>query len=439
MDPSRRIVDRKDIALIGIRVAIDQIEAGVPDELEKTLRFFPIETLDVERSDRLLVTFLELCVELGRDHCMDIVVRRWIDSNPMEEKMPILTHLLTVTGIQDRVLAYVIRRYDSTFIEHLRYLIDSDSSPEVGTACVKLLAIYGEQSYEVYKEALEILDEQEAIATLSNSVVRNFISDRIREVSPVAEKPKWMLVGEETLVREPIMVKGIIPLSLEEVRELEESPLLELPSEEDFLYLLPSVNLTRVPRNIGTEEAVKLLTDGLDVVGLSLGDQELGKRAIREEYERATEGEKEDLLRPVLETIDRLKLVENKEIARILGPANTVVGADLTLDHVCYKYGGCRMFYCTEFENYDEIGGDILDEEGSDEIEWFEGSCDKCLKRIEKKWYAVRKPGVHGGWSGAYCSWSCVRKDIDQPNILLSQIITEFERKISETGVYDRD
>jgi hypothetical protein len=63
-------------------------------------------------------------------------------------------------------------------------------------------------------------------------------------------------------------------------------------------------------------------------------------------------------------------------------------------------FGGARMLLDTK---YIEDG----------ETDWFIGACQQCHKKIMKRCHAVRQPRPVGGWRGCYCSWYCVRKELN--------------------------
>ena len=88
---------------------------------------------------------------------------------------------------------------------------------------------------------------------------------------------------------------------------------------------------------------------------------------------------------------------------RVFGPQNAF------MDHDCpynlKKMGPCRMLNC-----YCRGSGDLVTDAQSDEIEWFDGSCDVCRKGIRDKSHALRYPYKNGGWVGVYCSIDCLRE-----------------------------
>lgn len=94
---------------------------------------------------------------------------------------------------------------------------------------------------------------------------------------------------------------------------------------------------------------------------------------------------------------------------REFGPLNTSYNC-------CYtdnRYGGCRMFLCREYEDFDSDGEEIEDDNCFDReySDWFRGYCDVCEKEIGSRYHALRHPLVGGGWQGCLCSEECLRKN----------------------------
>ena len=51
----------------------------------------------------------------------------------------------------------------------------------------------------------------------------------------------------------------------------------------------------------------------------------------------------------------------------------------------------------------------------------------------------MRRPLVHGGWIGWYCSWNCTRESInDEIHTGVSYLIDYYDKKINEMGIQDR-
>jgi hypothetical protein len=156
------------------------------------------------------------------------------------------------------------------------------------------------------------------------------------------------------------------------------------------------------------------------------------KSYLLEVFKTSNEDEKRELLRPVMENQSQQMLQNNEDLFRIFGPANPLYNQDLSKPGRSNKYGGCRMFLCDVFD-YDEEFDYLSD--------WFTGVCQECHFKIRHRWYAVRKPGYHGGWTGCYCSWDCVRQELyesDEPDLLTDELVNIFETDINRIGIQDR-
>ena len=153
-------------------------------------------------------------------------------------------------------------------------------------------------------------------------------------------------------------------------------------------------------------------------------------------YSGLTNAQKMALLANGVNNKDIYYLSEDRKLFSYFGPTNMIVGVDLGEDHECCKFGGCRMLLCRCFERYDDNQDDQDVPDISDEVEWFTGSCDQCGNIIEHKWYAVRLPLVHGGWSGCYCKWDCVRMQSD--NVVLDNLVSINKANVEQIGIQDR-
>ena len=124
------------------------------------------------------------------------------------------------------------------------------------------------------------------------------------------------------------------------------------------------------------------------------------------------------------EDVGRIK--ENKNIFRVYGPVNSYPDTDfseLMTEEGEYDvnliFGGARMFT--------DLSQEVDPETSVSLDEWFTGSCMQCFRRIRSYHYAVREPGLLGGWSGCFCSWECVRGSISD-----GQSAYDFEGDIND-------
>lgn len=127
--------------------------------------------------------------------------------------------------------------------------------------------------------------------------------------------------------------------------------------------------------------------------------------------------------------LSRYARIEDKAMFQILGPVWSDATMDLSEDHPCTYYGGCRMFLCVHKEERDEPDDSILE---VDPISvWFVGYCLQCLLRIRRPCHAIRVPLTTGGWRGCYCSKQCAIDSLiegEQTEVLnLNSIVSQLD------------
>jgi hypothetical protein len=136
-----------------------------------------------------------------------------------------------------------------------------------------------------------------------------------------------------------------------------------------------------------------------------------------------------------LSGISSLEIDPKDEILpnRVFGPQNKfeIRNCPYNLNEI----GPCRMLSCY-CRGKDDIPVDV-----DSGLEWFDGTCDICDRKILNKSHVIRYPFKGGGWIGVYCSWDCLKEgefysgteDMDQ------QLRLEHTRNTLELyGVMDR-
>ena len=235
----------------------------------------------------------------------------------------------------------------------------------------------------------------------TNSLVQEFLETKVNETSPIVIKPIW--VGSTT--GDNINTIKIPPV------------VFSIP---------PTIN------------AIQYMTDGTE-------DQDYVDY-ISSQYSLASNNEKIKILYPFMLSQFRYNLIYDDNIFRLVGPANTMVGADLTISDTdpCVIYGGCRMLTCVDFENqYDD--GDYVDLDADEtqnsygHINWFKGSCNFCHNTIPYPHYAVRKPILYGGWQGCFCSWECVQNSLLESESPILALIPQFQNQLLTIGIQERN
>jgi hypothetical protein len=392
----------KEFNIIGL--AVESIKNDNLDQLDRALRIMPVEKINDEE-ETLLTTFLTLCAGYNRPKASKLVLERWSVAYPDNDRIPLFSRLFLLQKMNDPTLAFlVLTNPEYTYVELIDNLARFDSSQQVGLACVKLENIFGLQSHNTYNILRDHAVEFE------NFVVEEYMVDKMMQTAPFAKVPTYI----------QNYLKEYIP-------EYED----RLPTQKE-LYTLADEQKEEDRKDIDSisdDEALKMLTEGLERHGISIVEMEEAKKFLEEQLKT----KKRELLEPILKSQEEKELEQDRVLFWTFGPSNPLVGQDLTIDAPSYKYGGCRMFLCDLFD-YDEEYDYVAD--------WFTGNCQHCLLKIKERWHAVRLPRAHGGWEGCFCSWKCVsdywRATEQEKDILTRKIIEIFEKKTREIGIQDR-
>ena len=384
-----------------IALTIQYIKNDDIKRLDKALRVMPLEKLK-DQHQFLLNTLLSVAAGYNRPDVGKLIVERWKVVYPEQDKISILPRIFLMRLINLPTLSWLIGIYeDVTYVEIMDELAEWDNSPNVVQACNRADQIFGPQPHSTYKVI------RDHAVDFNNYVVEEYMKEKIRETSPYAPKPEW--------------VKNWMGGDL--MTESELYQLADRGSKKD----IPDIS------KITDDEAVEMLTKGMEDFGISISEIEQAKEVIKEQLEKSTPEQRRDLLKPVVQNLQEKELDSDVLLFRTFGPTHPLVDQDLTLDTPSAKYGGCRMFLCDLFD-YD-FEYDYLED-------WFVGYCEQCLLKIKYRWYALRRPRNLGGWEGCYCSWKCVRdsllEDGLEPAILQRKLIERFENRINKLGIQDR-
>ena len=383
-------------ALKAIQLAIIYIKDDNIEKLKQIMKVMPLDQLRGE-ADTLLSAFLSVCAGYDRVDAVNVILDAWKIVYPPEEDIQIVSRLFMMNVINVSTLAFVaLSNKDYTYVELMDDLMAADNSEEVVSACAKADQIFGSQPYTTYELVMQHASD------LGNWRVEEYAIANMEENAPFTPKPDWVknYTGGPLLPESELYIPetGVVPF--------------ELPPDD---------------------EAVDLLTEGLVQLGISVSDIDMAKQTLREKLAISTRAEKINLLKPIMENQAQEIMGSDTLFSRLFGPANPLVGQNLTLPGKSNLYGGCRMFLC-----------DVFDKNFEDDYveDWFDGVCESCHLRIAHRWYALRKPRSHGGWTGCYCTWDCVRDSMveyeEEPDLLVHELINIFEKQINETGIQDR-
>jgi hypothetical protein len=205
-----------------------------------------------------------------------------------------------------------------------------------------------------------------------------------------------------------------------------------------WVRALPKVELTPPPSTFQTPvQAIDMLLETIRDYGLVGLDAESRPADLTQpiigQYCIGTMEEKTAMIH-----VPGTPLFNDTPIFREMGPLNSIydpqqAGSDL--DHICNKFGGCRMFTCVDFER-DEVEDTMLIAEHQIPPQWYRGQCDECHRKIGRRHHAVRMPLPRGGWKGCYCSCECILASNKDP--LTKALVCRLKDQLQTLGIRDR-
>lgn len=424
-------------ATILMKLIFDAISTDNSLDVSIWIKRIPLEKLDVDTSDTILNQFLTACVAANRHLIARIIFNEFVENNASEEVLPLLTYIFTKYRFSENLLAFMARVYpEITFFEHVTNLISFDQGPIVPIAMKRLLQIYGEQSFDTYKELLDVAREEQ------NDDMIDFLESKLDETAPFAERPPWVknfvvwdLTGTLTYSDIP---SGYL---LARPRNRPEAPKADDLPYEDEIIVPPSDPIhIQLPSN---EKATELLTEGLRELGFPPEDIEIAQDTIRSQLNISTVEEKYLLLEGFIkENIKLDRLTSDIARFRIFGPANPIFDVPLPEEEEDVEdptspshEWESRMFTSTEFDRYDP-DLEIVD----DDVDWFTGNCDVCHLKIANRYWAIRAPRPHGSWEGVYCSKNCILADYSTnvPDIARDALVDRILDQLENFGIQDR-
>lgn len=201
----------------------------------------------------------------------------------------------------------------------------------------------------------------------------------------------------------------------------------------------PKINIQPFKLNIpSVEDAANIIInhmsksmnaiDNEDNESIDIQSSDLIRTNIINQYAISTISEKIKMLKDFIP----LSEFDCSSYFREFGPVNTmhsIKSEDHDITHPCGKFGGCRMFTCTEFEDDDGNLDIMAIEEHTMFIDWWRKYCDQCHHRILKKHYSVRLPLLGGGWKGCFCSFDCMKQNSNDTttNVMIGRIMEQLE------------
>lgn len=390
----------KDSSFDTILLALEAITSQDEKLLQEILQKFPLQVLDVERSDLLLSQLLNACKNYNRKELCRLIVSRWEETFPNQE-MDFFSVLFKNTLLDEDTYAFLAHSFpEYSILSVVSDLCKDDSSDNLIRVMDNVFNAFGEQT----PERLDVM-RLEADST-GNFVIYNYITDKLLPQLEEAEIPYWVKNFRKTVPSTEELeeeANDILTKTLEEGKQID-------------------------PEKYSVETLIDYLTNGMAREGLSFENIEEGRLALRGLIPTLSKEELKELVGDNLVKGNLSLLQDNLDLFRILGPSNPQINAGSE----DFLNGVDRMFTCSLYD---------YDDEDDEFFPWFTGNCLICLKRIRYYWHALRLARAEGGWTGCYCNFECAEKGLLNEEIPRTPDIAIFnlvKRNIVEKGIQDR-
>ncbi len=409
-------------SIIVIQEAKKSIVDNHPEDFTKWLVKMPLDKLSKKNGDNLLVIFLTQITKYNRPKFIQLLFAGWERIYPREEDVPFYVILFTIYLVSIIILRFVVDNIKGiTFLEVMESLMTYHYQ-EISTACQKVWDTFGPQKYGIVLILYKLAKQEQ------NPVIFNFLTGKIRQISPYVKIPSWVKDFRSNPLGDSIYQPPEDQYGIPKSNGPNE-PLL--PTYQETIFI-PEEPIVQLP---SSNNIVPLMLEGLKQSGSGEKEINRAKSKLISELVIMTKEEKMEMVKPVLFIKSCKSRGDDPLLSRIYGPANPSINP--TVQEMLY--GGERMFTSLIISD-SPIFGDIA-------IDWFVGYCEMCNLGIRRRWHAVRSPNNSGGWTGCYCTWKCVRDELVtsdsfdgtiKANLLSMGLVNEMEKQIIKTGVQDR-
>lgn len=388
---------------------VDTIKRQIQDftdvnVIKACLNQLPIGQVSNDNAERLITAFLQVAVQANNREATRMIVEEFGQMRSHIDYLPPVTNLFLNSYLTRDMVKFVVESFPD--IEPIQYYVDLVNFPDDLTA-IKLVADFAtllpeltNEEWKLLYQMTEDVEEEE----YPNQMLRAYFQSKVAETGDCVSRPEWVI---------NVPVEDILPIPP------------DLPTVKEAVDLLLEDMKNRMIATDKSGESVDIL-HGPEI-----------REMLIAQYSIATITEKIKML----ETVKDMPSFDSTALFREHGPINTMYNIRSFHDpnHECIKYGGCTMFDCAEFEQMN-IHGDDLDimtiDEHVEELDWFRGSCDVCLKKMSSRYHCVRLPLQHGGWRGCYCSVECLRKHITNSHV--EAMASQMEQQLLTIGIRNR-
>lgn len=392
-----------------------------------------IKDYDYDDYNDFLSSLLNICVKMGfeenKKETFKLIVEIFDfqdDFIPLYSKLWSLRRMtLDTLNFMKEVYNYTYELYIIDYSNYQTFPEDKESVVSIGIILDRLEKVFGKPNGDTLIKIRNILSSNENVGKYVNANVKSYIENSLLSYQgneiKIAPKPEYVEdfgYGEEDddLLEQAFTLILETELLGERGYEIAKKLALEIPDEDinirgnefekmnmrDFVY-----------RNMVTSFPEELHN--------SLNTKNFPCQITNKFY-----FDPDDL---------EDRQAKATFIFQILGPQNPFGDLEYGYDE---KNIYDRMFTCVCYENgLEEDYRERDDRDATDTLLWFTGICDYCTRKITNYHYSVRCPVIPGGgFTGCYCSWKCVKKDLPVLTPDMESYINKFEKQMIEYGIH---
>lgn len=396
------------------------IEAKNIDRLKVTLDKINLSKIPYMVGNKLISVLINFAAENGsNDSIIEII--KFINSHDEDgtQLAGTICNVLMIEEISDEGAKAILNAFpDIGMLELFDILMMKDSNSQCKRAADHIME-FRESPTHVYYALYNSVKADQIVNGYSNKMIREVLLREIeKKMVDVDIEPGWLLKnGDEKLYVDFEKVKNAY-------RQIPDSVLFSSMFYEYTKTL--GVDLFKMDNN--GENYTKHNFDGnmCDEIFITV-------------YSISN-------LRQRLKLLDSMKfyfkidqeIIEMDDIvSKIYGPINC---GEFRCGPCC-----CRMLTCFEYpvpkSILDDV--DVLDDEEYNNgiMDWFNGYCNFCHKRIKSRRYCIREPLAGGGWYGCFCSMECFddhkKETTSNVPIEIRKICYKiFEENLMDNGIY---
>jgi hypothetical protein len=376
-------------------------------ELKKCLDLYRRANLEESELHSLISLLIDTCQKSGNTDAVKTILDTFTIRGLGEEETELYPTLFMRMEYTNEMLAFMASALsEETQEDMMRDLVSGYEMPDLPVGLRRICEVYGNPPYDMISNLYQIAE------TSGNDYALNFLASKLLEFKEPAKIPPHIILID----------KDKIP---------SHSELMEALDKKNKHLPEPDISSLTVP------EILDIVLGGLDFLGRN--DE---KEVAQKMFLSLTKKEQKDIVKPLLQRQAQEELADDETLFTVLGPSHPFSNDDLSTESkdVCSKYGGHRMLVCNCFNRYDSER-DVFDAD----IDWFDDeSCDYCMRHIQGRHCALRRPNPEGGWVGSYCCQLCLNSDLEKnvfegkPDAYLIEMVKALDKQLNNIGIIDR-